>query len=95
VTKTDQRFLKQPNNTCEGTVIKHVETGTMFSYLFPAKYHTRSCHRSLTRHFVGPTPAIFTIPMLLSLPINYPTDSYGATNQNAWQLRGSQSERAI
>jgi len=20
VTKTDQRFLKQPNNTCEGTV---------------------------------------------------------------------------
>jgi len=55
--------------------------------------HSGTCHRSLTRHFVGPTPAIFTIPMLLPLrsispptatgqPIRTP-GSYGAANENA------------
>jgi len=36
----------------------------------PAKYHARAYHRFLIRYFVGPSPAIFTIPALLPPPFN-------------------------
>jgi len=52
-----------------------------------AKYLTRACHQPLTRHFVGPPPAIFIIPTLLPPPLNLLADSYGASQSEPWQLR--------
>jgi len=61
----------------KATVIKRVETGTIFSYPFSAKAHPR--------HFYHPHVATPSDQLVC--------DSYGAANQNAWQLRSSQSER--